>query len=202
MRLGYVYIDTGAMYRAIGLKAIRKNPLLNDGQQIIATAQDSVIELRNSDGLAQVWLDGADVSEAIRAESVSQAASIVSSIPEVRKVLVRAQQEMGAGGAVVMEGRDIGTKVFPNANVKIFLDASETTRARRRFKENRKKGVTLTLEETIAEIHERDSRDSQRVDSPLMQAPDAVYIDTSDKTIEEVIDEILGLVQGRQIHQQ
>jgi cytidylate kinase len=144
-------------------------------------------------------LDGVDVSEAIRAEPVSQAASIVSGIPEVRKVLVHAQQEMGAAGAVVMEGRDIGTKVFPSADVKVFLDASETTRARRRYEENRKKGVTLSLEETIAEIHERDARDSRRADSPLVQATDAVYIDTSDKTIEEVIEEILGLVQGRRV---
>ena len=196
-RLGYLYIDTGAMYRAVGLKAIRQNPRLDNAEEIIATAHDSRIELRNSDGQAQVWLDGADVSEAIRAEPVSQAASIVSGIPEVRKVLVHAQQAMGNTGKVVMEGRDIGTKVFPHADIKIFLDASETTRARRRFEENRKKGVPLTLEETIAEIHERDSRDSQRADSPLTQAPDAVYIDTSDKTVEEVIEEILGLVQGR-----
>jgi cytidylate kinase len=196
-RLGYVYIDTGAMYRAIGLKAIRKNPLLDNSQQIIATAHDSRIELKTSHGQAQVWLDGADVSEAIRAEPVSQAASIVSGIPEVRKVLVHAQQEMGAAGAVVMEGRDIGTKVFPSADLKIFLDASETTRARRRFDENREKGVSLTLEQTIAEIHERDSRDSQRADSPLSQALDAVYIDTSDKTVEEVIDEILRLVPSQ-----
>jgi cytidylate kinase len=201
-RLGYVYIDTGAMYRAVGLKAIRENPILDDRQQIIATAHNSKIELRNSSGRVQVWLDGVDVSEAIRTEPVSQAASIVSGIPEVRKVLVGAQQEMGMAGAVVMEGRDIGTKVFPHADLKIFLDASEATRARRRYEENRKKGVTLTLEETIAEIHERDARDSQRSDSPLVQAPEAVYIDTSDKTIEEVIEEILRLVRGLQVRQE
>ena len=198
-RLHYVYIDTGAMYRAIGLKAIRKNPLLDNRQEIIATVREAKIELRNFEGQAQVWLDGLDVSEAIRAEPVSQAASIVSGIPEVRRILVRAQQEMGAAGAVVMEGRDIGTKVFPNADLKIFLDASELTRARRRFEENRKKGVTLTLEETIAEIHERDARDSQRADSPLLQAKDAVYINTSDKTIEEVIEEILRLADGHRL---
>jgi CMP/dCMP kinase len=201
-RLGYVYIDTGAMYRAVGLKAIRENPILDDRQQIIATAHNSKIELRNSSGRVQVWLDGVDVSEAIRTEPVSQAASIVSGIPEVRKVLVGAQQEMGTAGAVVMEGRDIGTKVFPHADLKIFLDASEATRAGRRYEENRKKGVTLTLEATIAEIHERDARDSQRADSPLIQAPDAVYIDTSDKTIEEVIEEILRLVRGLQVRQE
>jgi CMP/dCMP kinase len=196
-RLGYLYIDTGAMYRAVGLKALQKNPRLDDVHQIVAIARDSRIELKTSQGQSQVWLDGADVSQAIRAEAVSQAASIVSSIPEVRRILVSAQQAMGAKGAVVMEGRDIGTKVFPNADLKVFLDASESTRARRRFEENQRKGVNLTLEETIAEIHERDSRDSQRADSPLTQAPDAVYLDTSHKTIEEVIQEILGLVQDR-----
>ena len=193
-RLGYLYIDTGAMYRAVGLRALQKNPRLDDVCQIVSIARESRIELRTSKGRPQVWLDGADVSQAIRAEAVSQAASIVSSIPEVRRVLVRAQQRMGANGGVVMEGRDIGTKVFPQANLKVFLDASEETRARRRYEENRKKGVTLTFEETVEEIHQRDARDSQRSDSPLVQAPDAIYIDTSDKTIEEVIEEILGLV--------
>jgi len=196
-RLGYLYIDTGAMYRAIGLKALHKNPGLDDAHQIIEIARDSLVELRSASGQAEVWLDGKEVSEAIRAEPVSQAASIVSSLPEVRQVLVRAQQEMGALGSVVMEGRDIGTKVFPKADLKIFLDASETTRARRRFEENQRKGVNMTLSQTLAEIHERDSRDSQRADSPLTRALDAVYIDTSDKTIEEVIREILGLVQAR-----
>jgi CMP/dCMP kinase len=109
---------------------------------------------------------------------------------------------MGAKGAVVMEGRDIGTKVFPNADLKVFLDASEATRARRRFEENQGKGVNLTLEETIREIHQRDSRDSQRADSPLTQARDAVYLDTSHKTIEEVVQEILGLVQDRNDQQE
>lgn len=197
-RLGYLYIDTGAMYRAIGLKALGKNPRLDDVQQIIAIARDSLVELKSTTtGQAQVWLDGRDVSEAIRAELVSQAASIVSSIPEVRRVLVRAQQEMGAGGGVVMEGRDIGTKVFPTAGLKIFLDASETTRARRRFEENRRKGAHISFDQMLAEIHERDSRDSQRTDSPLTRAPDAIYIDTSEKAVAEVIGEILRLVQAR-----
>ncbi len=138
------------------------------------------------------------MTQAIRAEPVSQAASIVSGISEVRRVLVQAQQRMGADRDVVLEGRDIGTKVFPNANLKIFLDASERTRAQRRYEENLRKGVTLTLEETLAEINERDQRDSQRADSPLVQAEDAVYLDTSGKTIEEVLQEILKLVENAQ----
>ena len=119
-RLGYVYIDTGAMYRAIGLKAIRQNPRLDNPEEIIATAHDSRIELRDSDGQVQVWLDGEDVSEAIRAEPVSQAASIVSGIPEVRQGARSCSAAMGTSGEVVMEGRDIGTKVFPHADIEDF----------------------------------------------------------------------------------
>ena len=194
--LKFVYVDTGAMYRAIGLKALRHNPKLDNRSQIASIARDSVIDLVDSPGGSRVLLDGEDVTQAIRTEPVSQAASIVSGISDVRRVLVQAQQQMGANRNVVLEGRDIGTKVFPNANLKIFLDASERTRAQRRYEENLRKGMTLTLEETLAEINERDRRDSQRADSPLVQAKDAVYLDTSGKTIEEVIQEILKLVAG------
>jgi CMP/dCMP kinase len=195
-RLGYLYIDTGAMYRAIGLKAWRNNPRLDDQDQIVAIARNSRVELKDSAQGCQVFLDGEDVTEAIRAEPISQAASIVSEISRVRKVLVTTQQQMGEAGRVVLEGRDIGTKVFPNADLKIFLDASEATRAQRRHAENLRKGVKLSLEETIAEIHNRDRRDSQRADSPLVQAHDAIYLDTSGKTIEEVLGEILRLVEA------
>ncbi|MCI0622377.1 MAG: (d)CMP kinase [Acidobacteria bacterium] len=194
-RLNYLYIDTGAMYRAIGLKALRANPKLDDQAQIVSIACNSQIELKDTPEGCGVFLDGEEVTQTIRAERVSQAASIVSGIPEVRRVLVQAQQQMGANGAVVLEGRDIGTKVFPDAELKIFLDASERTRAQRRYEENLRKGVMLTLEETVAEINERDGRDSQRADSPLVQADDAVYLDTSGKTIDEVLQEILRLVE-------
>jgi CMP/dCMP kinase len=197
-RLGYLYIDTGSMYRAIGMKAMQQNALLNDRKQIVEIAQTSRIELKNSEGRFQVFLDGTDVSEAIRMEPVSRAASIISSISDVRKVLVQAQQEMGLAGAVVMEGRDIGTKVFPNADLKVFLDASEITRAHRRFEQNRINGVGVSFHETMAEIHERDQRDRQRADSPLTQAADAVRIDTSEKTIAEVTQIILKLVDDLQ----
>src|SRR5262245_29125901 len=186
------------MYRAIGLKALRDNPKLDDAVQIASIARGSVIELVDSPAGCRVFLDGDEVTEAIRSEAVSQAASIVSGISEVRRVLVHAQQQMGTNQNVVLEGRDIGTKVFPNANFKIFLDASERTRAQRRHEENLHKGVTLTLEETLAEINERDQRDSQRADSPLMKATDAIYLDTSGKTIEEVLQEILSLVEKSQ----
>jgi CMP/dCMP kinase len=197
-QLGYLYVDTGAMYRAIGLKALRDNPKLDDPSQIASIARGSEIELIEAPGGCRVFLDGEEVTEAIRAEPVSQAASIVSGISDVRRVLVQAQQRMGANRDVVLEGRDIGTKVFPNANLKIFLDASERTRGQRRYEENVRKGVTLTLEETLAEINERDQRDSQRADSPLARAEDAVYLDTSGKTIEEVLEDIMKLVETRQ----
>ena len=193
-QLGYLYIDTGAMYRAVGLKALRVNEPLDDTQQIIALARDARIELKGSVENYQVFLDGEEITRDIRAEPVSQAASKVSTVSEIRRILVQAQQRMGAAGSVVLEGRDIGTKVFPNADLKIFLDASETTRAERRFRENRQRGIQLTLEETLAEIRERDERDSQRSDSPLIKADDAIYLDTSDKSIEEVVQEILRWV--------
>ncbi len=195
-RLGCLYIDTGAMYRAIGLKALRAGSNMNDAEAIAVIARSSVVELRPVPEGCRVLLDGLDVTEAIRAEPVSQAASKVSAISEVRRVLVAAQQRMGGQGCAVLEGRDTGTKVFPNANLKVFLDASEATRARRRYEENLAKGVTLSLEETIAEIHERDQRDSRRADSPLVQAEDAIYLDTSGKTVNEVLKEILELVEG------
>jgi cytidylate kinase len=196
-QLNYLYIDTGAMYRAIGLRALRDNPKLDDPSRISSIAQGSTIELTDSPEGCRVFLDGNEVTQAIRAEPVSQAASIVSGISDVRRVLVQSQQRMGADRDVVLEGRDIGTKVFPNANLKIFLDASERTRAQRRYEENLRKGVSLTLEETLAEINERDRRDSQRADSPLVRAEDAVYLDTSGKSIEEVLQEILKLVETR-----
>lgn len=193
-QLGYLYIDTGAMYRAVGLKALRSNVPLDDPQQLIALARRARIELKGSVENYQVFLDDEEITQDIRDEAVSQAASKVSAISEVRKILVEAQQNMGKAGSVVMEGRDIGTKVFPSADLKIFLDASERTRAERRFLENQQRGVHLGLEETLADIKERDERDSQRADSPLVRANDAYHLDSSDKSIEEVVQVILRWV--------
>jgi len=191
--LKYLYIDTGAMYRAVGLKALLQNPQLDDVQKIIAIARTSRIELKENEGQLRVFLDGEEITEAIRAETVSQAASVVSSIPEVRRILVHTQQELGVGGAVVMEGRDIGSKVFPAADLKIFMDASEVTRARRRLEDNKRRGKIFTMEEIQAEMRERDQRDSLRADSPLTRTKDAVYLDTSELTVEEVIQQVLRL---------
>jgi CMP/dCMP kinase len=193
-QLGYLYIDTGAMYRAVGLKALRSQVPLNDTKQIIALAQRAGIELKGSVENYRIFLDGEEVTREIRDEAVSQAASKVSALSEVRRILVKAQQKMGAAGSVVMEGRDIGTKVFPNADLKVFLDASENTRAERRFRENQQRGVHLSLGETLADIRERDERDSRRADSPLVRSNDAFNLDTSDKSIEEVVQVILQWV--------
>jgi cytidylate kinase len=190
-RLGYLYIDTGAMYRAVGLKVTQERISWDQVEAIVQAAGRARIELRPSQQGCRVWLDGADVSEAIRTEAIGQSASRVSSIPEVRRILVRAQQDLGRNGGVVMEGRDIGTKVFPEAELKIFLDASEPTRAQRRFAQNRHKTRALSLEGILEEIQQRDQRDRERAASPLVQARDAVYLDTSVKTIDEVVEEIL-----------
>jgi len=195
-RLGYLYIDTGAMYRAVGLKVTREQLPWGQADAIVEAARRARIELRAGPRGLRVILDGADVSEAIRTEAVGQAASRVSSIPGVRKILVRAQQDLGRRGGVVMEGRDIGTKVFPEAELKIFLDASENTRARRRFTQNRHKREALNLEGVLEEIRQRDRRDRERADSPLVQARDALYLDTSNQTVDEVVETILKRVQA------
>ncbi len=197
-RLGYLYIDTGAMYRAVGLKVTREQLPWDQADAIVETARRARIELRAGPRGLRVFLNGVDVSEAIRTEAVGQAASRVSSIPGVRKILVRAQQDLGRRGGVVMEGRDIGTKVFPEAELKIFLDASEPTRARRRFAQNRHKRGALHLEGILEEIRRRDRRDRERADSPLVQAPDAVYLDTSNQTVDEVVERILELVRAKE----
>ena len=194
-RLGYLYIDTGAMYRAVGLKVTREQLPWEQADAIVEAARRARIELRAGPRGLRVILDGADVSQAIRTEAVGQAASRVSSIPGVRRVLVRAQQDLGRRGGVVMEGRDIGTKVFPEAELKIFLDASEPTRARRRFTQNRHKRGALNLEGILGEIRQRDRRDRERADSPLVQARDALYLDTSNRTVEEVVEKILEMVR-------
>jgi len=194
-RLGYLYIDTGAMYRAVGLKVMRERLPWDQVDAVVEAARHARIELRAGPRGLRVILDGADVSEAIRTEAVGQAASRVSSIPGVRKILVRAQQELGRRGGVVMEGRDIGTKVFPEAELKIFLDASEPTRARRRFTQHRHKREALNLEGILEEIRRRDRRDRERADSPLVQARDALYLDTLNQSVDEVVEKILEMVR-------
>jgi len=202
--LDYLYLDSGAMYRAVALKALeRKSPLDNDAQ-LEALARETHIELKaptreqEAAGLKnRVFLDGREVTEQIRTAEVAQAASRLATIAGVREVLVAEQQRAGYGGGVVMEGRDIGTVVFPSAELKIFLDASQETRAQRRWKEHQEKGDDVTLIEVLQEVRERDKRDRERKVSPLVKAKDAVLVDNTAMGIEETARLIVFLAEER-----
>ena len=184
--LGYTYIDTGAMYRAVALKALRAKIPMDATEQLVALAASARIDLRPQDGTQRVVLDGEDVTAAIRTPGVSQAASKVAVIEGVRHVLVAEQRRAGAGGGVVMEGRDIGSVVFPDAELKVFLTASDEVRARRRWLEHRQKGDAIDLARTLDEIRERDRRDAEREHSPLIRAEGAVFLDSTAMEPEEV----------------
>lgn len=184
--MGYVYIDTGAMYRAVALKAQRRGISFDASDAVTSLAGETRIDLRANDATQQVFLDGEDVTGAIRTPEVAQAASKVAVVPGVRKVLVAEQRRAGERGGVVMEGRDIGSVVFPDAHLKIFLTASPEIRAERRWREHRQKGDAIDLARTLVEIHERDRRDREREISPLVRAPDAVVVDSTAMEAEEV----------------
>lgn len=200
--LGYVYLDSGAMYRAVALKALEKNLPLDNEAQLEALARDTRIELRaptpeqEAAGLKnRVFLDEREVTEQVRNGEVAQAASRLATIAGVRRVLVAAQQRAGQGGGIVMEGRDIGTVVFPNAGLKIFLEASPETRAQRRWKEHQEEDEHLTLAEVLQEVRERDQRDRERKVSPLVRATDAVLVDNTALGIEETARLIVFLAR-------
>lgn len=197
-RLGYAYVETGAMYRAVALMALRRGIPTSDGAALEALADEISLHFVPSPQGNRLLADGEDVTEAIRAREVAEAASVVSTVAGVRRALVEHQRELGREGRVVMEGRDIGTKVFPQAEVKIFLDAAPEIRGRRRLLQaDPQAAIDDRLEQTVAEIGERDRRDRERAESPLVQAPDAVYLDTTNKTVEEVVEFILQLVRER-----
>jgi len=196
--LGYIYIDTGAMYRAIALKALRKSVPLNAGEKLAALAGETHIDLRARDGAQQVLLDGEDVTAAIRTPEVAQAASKAAVVQGVRKVLVAEQRRAGQNGGVVMEGRDIGSVVFPDAELKIFLSASPEVRAERRWREHQQKGEAIDLARTLEEIHERDRRDQERTSSPLVRAKDAVVVDSTAMEPEEVARLVVMLANSRE----
>jgi cytidylate kinase len=196
-RLGLLYIDTGAMYRAIALKTLRQNVSLDEPDQIAALARTTRIAFQIESGGQRVLCDGEDVTDAIRAPEVAEQASAVSTIPGVRSALVAQQQALGAHGGVVMEGRDIGTVVFPNAEVKVFLTASPDERASRRLKDLVARGAGTSLAEVREAQDERDRRDETRTVSPLVAAKDAVVIESDGLTPEEIVDEIVELMDGR-----
>lgn len=193
-RLGFVYINTGAMYRSVALWALRLKTELSDMHRLEQLALEARIEFASN---GHILLNGEDVSEAIRSEEVSLAASKVSSIPAVRRALLGTQRKIAETASVVMEGRDIGSVVFPDAHVKIFLDANPDERARRRTAELRRRGVNVDLAAVAADIRARDDSDRSRTSSPLVQAPDAEFIDTTGMSPEEVEEAILRLVRSR-----
>jgi cytidylate kinase len=194
-KLGILYIDSGAMYRAVGLWALRNRIPLDDAQKLEQLARQAHIELRPDGG--RVLLNGEDITQAIRTPEVSEAASKVSAVPGVRRALVDQQRRMALESSVVMEGRDIGTVVFPNADLKIFLDADPAERARRRLAEVAARGHSPDPAQMQREIDERDARDRTRSTAPLMQAPDAVYVDSTGLSIDEVEQLVLRIIRER-----
>ena len=195
-KLGYVYIDTGAMYRAMALYFLRKGIDAQDCAAIEAVCDGADITISHEDGEQQVFLNGENVSKSIRTQEVSQAASVVSAVPKVRERMLVLQRRLAQTKDVVMDGRDIGTCVLPDAPCKIFLTARVSERARRRFEEYVAKGEAADLATIEREIAERDERDRTRKISPLRQAQDAVCVDTSDMTIAQVIERVLAIAGG------
>ncbi len=193
-KLGYINLESGAMYRALALKAMEQQTALDDAEALRQLAEKSVIQLEPSGDGNRVLLDGEDVSQRVREPDVTAAASRVSVHPAVRRVMVARQRELGAKGGVVMEGRDIGTAVFPNAEVKIFLDADQKVRAERRLLQNRSQSPEEAAR-VHAEIAARDERDRTRVASPLVPAADAVVLDTTRKSADEVVEEVERIVK-------
>lgn len=196
-RLGYLHVDTGAMYRAIALKVLRTGiePVQRDRVEALMPTTHVALKLKS--GALRVYLDGEDVTDAVRTPEVSKAVSPVSGYPEVRRAMVREQRLLGAEGGIVMDGRDIGTVVFPDADLKFFVVAGIEARARRRQEELAGKGTVLPLDAVLIDIQERDARDEGRTESPLRRADDAIDIDTSAMTIEEQVRLVLDTVSRK-----
>ncbi len=194
-RLNYTYIDSGAMYRAVTLKALQENVPVTDEQRVAKLAEKLKISFGSHPAKTIIYMNGKDVSDAIRTPRIDKNISPVAANPRVREILVRKQQELGRLGGVVMDGRDIGTVVFPDAELKIYLVASVEERARRRLKELQQKGQSLPLEEIMDDIRYRDAQDMGRKHGPLRKAPDAVEIDTTHLTIDQQVEKIVTLAQ-------
>ena len=195
--LGYLYIDSGAVYRAVACKAIHTNTPLEHSTALARLARDSDIRLEGDPDHLEVFLDGRDVTTETRMPDASHVSSVVATIAEVREAVVEKLREMARAGGVVMDGRDIGTKVFPNAQVKLFLDASLDVRAQRRCEEDRGRGREVTIEQIRIELDERDRRDRERSATPLIRAHDAIFIDTSDMPLDRVVEHALEIVRMR-----
>ena len=194
--LGFIYVDTGALYRAVALNALR-NGVLNDEKGIVEMLKETTVELKFDETNTQrVFLNGKDVSDLIRTPEISMGASNVSKIPQVREFLLELQRSIARENNVIMDGRDIATVVLPNANVKIFLSASAECRAERRYKELIEKGEKVTYEEVLADVNARDYQDSHREIAPLKPTKDSVMADTSLLTLDESIELIKSIIKG------
>lgn len=197
-QLSFTYIDTGAMYRCVGLAALRVQAACHVGPELDDLLANLTISFEGQATEQRVLLNGQDVTEAIREHAVSKAASDFSALPSVRERLVQMQRQMGKQGGVVMEGRDIGTNVFPHAEVKIYLDATPRVRALRRHKELMEKGKTISFEQVLADQIQRDEQDAGRELNPLCKARDAHEIDTSDLTVQQIIHIVCNIVKKKQ----
>ncbi len=192
--LNIEYIDTGAMYRAFTLKVLKSNIDINNLEEMLRLLESTTIEFRNR----HIYLDGTRVDEEIRSNTISNSVSQIAKIKEVREKMVKLQQQLAKSNNVIMDGRDIGTTVLPDANYKFFITASVEERAMRRYKELVEKGISnITVEQILEEIKKRDEIDSNREFSPLRKSPDAYVIDTTNKTIDETVQEIISIIEGR-----
>ncbi|WP_252503454.1 (d)CMP kinase [Sporosarcina sp. Marseille-Q4943] len=196
-KLGYTYIDTGAMYRALTHKAIQSSINMDSDHGLAELLEETEILLIPENGGQAVWIDGVDCSDEIRSREVTAAVSKVAAHSTVREMMVDKQRKLANDSGVVMDGRDIGTEVLPNADLKIFMTASVNERAERRFQENEKRGIHSSLSQLKEEIEKRDRADSEREVSPLKQAEDAILLDTTSMSIDEVVDKVIELAEMR-----
>ena len=196
-RLNYIHIDSGAMYRAVTLKAIKLKIPTEDSDRIIEIASSISLQFKNVDSQFFIYMNGKDISDLIRTPEINNAINSVAANPEVRKILVKKQQQLGRSGGIVMDGRDIGTVVFPDAELKIYLQADAKERARRRFDEFKSKGIVISFEKVLEEVNTRDNADLSRKYGPLKIAADAIVIDTTRFTIEEQIEKVYRLAMVR-----
>lgn len=195
--LGYIYVDTGAMYRGMAIYFLQQKIGGEEKEKIAEASRNANVSIAYEDGAQQIYLNGENVTEKLREEAVGNMASVSSAVPEVRGQLLVLQRNLAQKENVVMDGRDIGTNILPHADTKIYLTASVETRAKRRFLELEQKGVMCNMEDIAKDIEERDYRDMHRDIAPLRQAEDAIYVDSSNMTIEEVVKEILSHCKGR-----
>ena len=195
--LGFIYVDTGAMYRGLAVHFLKKGIVPGEVEKIEAACEDAKVELGYENGVQQVYLNGENITSQLREEAVGNMASVSSAVPAVRAKLLDLQRNLAKEKDVVMDGRDIGTTILPNAEVKIFLTASAKTRASRRYLELTEKGEACDMDEILKDIVDRDERDMNRAVSPLKKAEDAVLVDSSEMGIDEVVESILSVYRKR-----